>query len=144
MELNKLTAEKGWVSKQNENIDKLSVKSERSTAIVGLNGWSLDGTDNYVMTVPGLDNTLKILHVSIKKSNVQPGQPQPILKLPGGFGSGTTRGVYMNPNINNGGTFGGHLVMYFDDDTTISGNLIPISGQTQTQDVKVSFSFLYW
>lgn len=144
MELNKLTAEKGWVSKQNENIDKLSVKSERSTAIVGLNGWSVAGNDNYVMTVPGLDNTLKILHVTLEKHGVVPSQPQPILKLPDGFGSGTSRGVFMNPDINNGGSFGGHLVMYFDDDTTISGDLIPISGQTQTQDVNVSFSFLYW
>lgn len=144
MELNKLTAEKGWVSKQNENIDKLSVKSERSTAIVGLNGWSLDGTDNYVMTVPGLDNTLKILHVTLKKDGVVPSQPQNIMQLPDGFGSGTSRGVFMNPDINNGGSFGGHLVMWFDDGTKISGDLIPISGQTQTQDVKVSFSFLYW
>lgn len=144
MELNKLTAEKGWVSKQNENIDKLSVKSERSTAIVGLNGWSLDGTDNYVMTVPGLDNTLKILHVKLKKDGVVPSQPQDIMQLPDRFGSSTPRGIYMNPDINNGGSFGGHLVMYFEDDTKIGGDLIPISGQTQTQNVHVSFSLLYW
>lgn len=144
MELNKLTAEKGWVSKQNENIDKLSVKSERSTAIVVLNGWSLDGTDNYAMTVPGLANTLKILHVSIKKSNVQPGQPQPILKLPDNVGTGTPRGVYMDPDVNAGGVFGGHLIMYFSDGNTLQGDLIPPDSMRSAQDVHVSFSLLYW
>lgn len=144
MELNKLTAEKDWVSKQNENIDKLSVKSERANSIVGVNGWSIGGSDNYVMTVPGLDNTMKILHVNIKKSGVTPGQGQHILKIPSEVGTGTPRGISMKININNSGHYGGYMDMYFADGTTLDGNLVALDGQTQAQNIDLSFSLMYW
>lgn len=144
MKLNKLEAGKDWVSKQNENITKLSATSERLTAIVGLNGWSVAGNDNYVMTVPGLDNTMKILHVNIKKSGVTPGQGQHILKFPSDVGTGTPRGIAMKININNSGHYGGYMDMYFADGTTLDGNLVALDSQTQAQNIDLSFSLMYW
>lgn len=140
MQLNQLAPEKDWVAKINENFTQLSADVQRSTTFVGQNGWSI-GSNSFVLKIPCLGGSIKLLHIEATNSSSTPGLVTNIMSIPTDYCPDYTPG-YMAYPIDESGHDGGFLSLYFTG-STLSSNLKAMDGQTNAQNLNLNFTLMY-
>jgi hypothetical protein len=140
MQMNQLTPEKDWVAKVNENFTKLGVGVQKTTALVGKNGWTLS-SNSFAMKIPCLDGSIKILHIEATSSSTVPGLGTDIMSIPSDFCPDHTPG-YMNYPVDESGHDGGYLSLYFLG-STLSSNLKAMDGHTSARGLSLNCTLMY-